>query len=93
MCTALGAEGSTKIQIQIREMADLTGLDEDTKNIAMKIMIAGHDGSHPHLPDVSAERAAVLLSLVKDLVYQLFTRTGNIRESAKLRKATIEGKN
>jgi hypothetical protein len=89
-CTALGAEGTTKVQAQIKEMAELTGLDEETKSIATEIMLAGHDGSHPHLPDVNIDRAVVLLSLLRDLAYQLFTRPGNIKESAKLRKTAID---
>jgi Domain of unknown function (DUF4145) len=90
ICTSLGAEGSTKVQAQITEMAELIELDAEGKKVALEIMIAGHDGSHPHLPDVNSDRAAVLLSLVQDLVYQLFTRPGKLNESAKLRKAAIE---
>ncbi len=92
ICTSLGVEGSTKVQAQIREMAELTGLDQETKDLAVEIMLAGHDGSHPHLPDVNADRAAVLLSLLRDLADQLFTRPGKIKVSAALRKAAIEEK-
>jgi hypothetical protein len=91
-CTSLGAQGTTKVQAQIKEMAELAGLDEETKTLAYEIMLSGHDGAHPHLPDVNADRAAVLLSLVQDLVYQLFTRPGRIQESASLRKQAIGDK-
>ena len=33
-----------------------------------------HDGVHPHLPKLSEERAAVLLELTRDALYQLFVR-------------------
>ncbi len=89
MCTELGAQGSTKVQAQISEMADLTGIDTETKSIALEIMLTGHDGSHPHLPDVNAARAGVLLELVRDLSCQLFTRPGNINKSAELRRTAI----
>jgi hypothetical protein len=89
ICTSLGAEGSTKVQAQIVEMAELIELDEETKKIALEVMLTGHDGAHPHLPNVNSDRAAVLLSLVRDLVYQIFTRPGKIKESVTLRKAAI----
>jgi hypothetical protein len=89
ICTSLGAEGSTKVQSQIIEMAELVGLDAETKQIALEIMLTGHDGSHPHLPDVNSERASVLLALVRDLAHQIFTRPGKIKESVALRKAAI----
>ncbi len=89
ICTHLGAESSTKIRTQIEEMAREASLDDETKRLALEIMMAGHDGSHPHLPDVSQERAAILLELVRDIVYQLFTRPGRIRQSSELRKAAI----
>lgn len=89
ICTIMGAESSTKVQAQIEEMANAAGLDDETERIAIEIMLAGHDGSHPHLPDVNSDRAAILLELVRDIVYQMFTRPGRIRQSAELRKAAI----
>lgn len=89
MCTNLGANASTKVQAQIEEMATLTGLDDEWKKLAVQVMLVGHDGSHPHLPDVNADRAAVLLSLLADLTYQLYTRPGKVREAAALRRDAI----
>jgi hypothetical protein len=73
-------------------MATLADLDESGKDAALQIMLVGHDGAHPHLPDVSAERADVLLALLRDIAYQMYTRPGKVRESAQLRKAAIEAK-
>ena len=92
ICTITGAGSSTKVQAQIEEMANAAGLDDETKRIAIEIMLAGHDGSHPHLPDVNSDRAAILLELVRDIVYQMFTRPGRIKQSAELRKAAIAAK-
>jgi len=52
-------------------------------------MLTGHDGAHPHLPEVGQERAAVLLSLLKDLVYELYTRPGKVKKAASLRQQSI----
>lgn len=90
ICVNLGANATTKVKAQIEEMIGLTGLGDEWKDLTLQIMFAGHDGSHPHLPDVNADRAAVLLSLIRDLTYQLYTRPGKVKEAALLRRDAIE---
>ena len=70
-------------------MVDIAGMDDEWKELALQIMLTGHDGAHPHLPDVDTGRAAVLLDLLRDLTYQLYTRPGNIRKAAELRQEAI----
>ena len=91
-CTNLGAGATTKVQQQIAEMIRITNLGEDWEEMAVQIMLSGHDGAHPHLPDMNAERARIMLSLLQDLMYQIYTRPGKIKESAILRKKAIEAK-
>ena len=88
--TDLGAKASSRVKKQIEEMADLSGLDDEMKELAIQIMLSGHDGSHPHLPEMNAERAQIILSLLRDLVYELYTRRGKIKEAATARQAAIE---
>ncbi|WP_420456891.1 DUF4145 domain-containing protein [Rubrivirga sp.] len=90
MCEQIGAKGSSKVQNQITEMIELTGLDDEWKELSSQIMLTGHDGAHPHLPEVNADRAVVLLSLLQDLTYQLYTRPGKVQEAALLRRQAIE---
>ncbi|MES1952584.1 hypothetical protein S4A8_17077 [Salinisphaera sp. S4-8] len=92
ICAELGAEGSNKVEKQIKQMFEITELDDQWEDLAKQIMLAGHDGAHPHLPEVNSNRAQVLLSLLRDLCYELFTRPGNIRASAALRAEAIEDK-
>ena len=92
ICTNLGAEATDKVKYQIDEMASITGLDDEWKELAYQIMLAGHDGAHPHLPEVDAERADLLLTLLRDIAYQLYTRPGKIKASAELRKKAIATK-
>ena len=92
ICTNLGAEKSSKIGDQLNELMELTGLEKETQELARQIMLSGHDGAHPHLPEVNEARARVLLGLLADLVYQIYTRQGKIREAAKLRQEAIERK-
>jgi hypothetical protein len=81
----LGAGASTKIEKQIDEMIELSGLDDEWKELAKQIMLSGHDGSHPHLPDMDMERSKIPVSLLQDLTYQLYTRPGKVKAAAELR--------
>ncbi len=92
ICTDLGADATSRVKSQINEMASLTGLDDDLKQLAIQIMLSGHDGSHPDLPEVNAQRSTVLLSLLRDLTYQLYTRPGKIKDAAQLREEAIQEK-
>lgn len=92
MCTNLGAGATTKVKQQIEDMVRITNLGKDWEEMAIQIMLSGHDGAHPHLPDMNAERARIMLSLLQDLMYQIYTRPGKIRESSTLREKAIEAK-
>lgn len=84
--TELGAEGTSKVQNQLAELKSTGVVDDETFAILKEIMLAGHDGAHPHLPKLNAGRAVVLLELMKDVLYQLFVRQAKIRESMELRR-------
>ena len=88
--THLGSEGSTKIQQQLENLYQMEVVEEETFEQLKAIMLAGHDGAHPHLPKLSAERADVLLELTKDALYQLFVRRVKIKESARLRSEAVK---
>ena len=86
----LGAKGKDKVQNQINELKELAEIDEETYEILKQIIISGHDGSHPHLPKLSPERAKILLELMKDVLYQVYIRKSKVKESMDLRKAQID---
>ncbi len=91
--TNLGAKAASKVKKQIEEMMDITELGNEWKDLAFQIMLSGHDGSHPNLPDVDVDRASVLLTLLQDLTYELYTRPGKVKEAAQLRQEAIDKKN
>ena len=90
--THLGSEGSTKVQQQLDDLRQMGVVEGEAFEQLKVIMLAGHDGAHPHLPKLSAERAAVLLELIKDALYQLFVRKAKIEESARLRSEAVKGR-
>tara|TARA_Y100001933_G_C18837861_1_gene496233 strand:+ start:61 stop:735 length:675 start_codon:yes stop_codon:yes gene_type:complete len=86
----IGAKGKSKVQNQIKEMKEMAEIDDETYEILSQIIIDGHDGAHPHLPSLSAERAEILLELLKDVMYQLFVRKGKLKKASELRKKQID---
>ena len=91
-CQYLGTGGSTKVEKQINELNELVGLDGETFSSLREIMLGGHDGAHPQLPAVDIDRAALLLQLLRDVTYQLFTRPGLVREAATKRAEAVHKK-
>lgn len=85
VATDLGADGSTKIEAQLKDLREMGIADDETFGQLKQIMLAGHDGAHPHLPKLSQDRAGILLQLMKDVLYQLYVRPGKVREAAELR--------
>jgi hypothetical protein len=61
-------------------------IDDETYELLKQIIVHGHDGAHPHLPALSVERAAVLLELMKDVLYQLYVRRAKLQEAMAARK-------
>ena len=90
VCTNIGAGATDKVKRQVDEMIELTGLGSEWKDLAIQIMLSGHNGAHPHLPDMNLDRSKVLLSLMQDLIYEIYTRPGKIREAAALRQKAIQ---
>jgi hypothetical protein len=90
VCESFGAEGSTKVQAQIQDLKAMGVADDETFTQLYQIMLTGHDGAHPHLPALSAARAAVLLQLMKDVLYQLYVRPAKIREASELRRQAVK---
>ena len=89
---SFGAEGSAKVKAQLQDLKNMGVADDDTFEQLRALMLAGHDGAHPHLPSLSPARAAVLLQLMKDVLYQLYVRPAKIREASELRKEAIAEK-
>lgn len=85
-----GAKSTSKVKKQVEEMSELLELDDETKAIALQIMLDGHDGAHPHLPPMNAERARILLEMLKALIHDLYTKPGNLRAALDARGASIE---
>lgn len=89
----LGAKGKDKVMQQLDDVKETTSMEDETYEIIKQIIISGHDGTHPHLPKLSSERAKILLELMKDVLYQLFVRKAKIQEAIVSRKKDIQNAN
>jgi len=92
VCADLGAKGKDKVLAQLQDLKDMAEIDDETFGLLKQVIIEGHDGAHPHLPKLNSNRAAVLLELMKDVLYQLYVRKGKLQEAMALRKHAIDGK-
>lgn len=88
----LGAEEKTRVKNQLQEAAELVGLDKQTEEIFNQIIVSGHDGAHPHLPEMNEERAGLLFVLMKDVLTELFVRKAKLQEAAEARQKAIEAR-
>ncbi len=86
----LGVDGNDKVKKQIIELKQIASIDDNTYKVLEQIIIAGHDGAHPHLPSLSSERAAILLVLMKDVLNELFIRKARVKKAMELRLKEIE---
>jgi Domain of unknown function (DUF4145) len=88
----LGAKGSDKVLAQLKDLKEMAEIDEETFDVLKQVIIGGHDAAHPHLPKLSPERAAVLLELMKDVLYQVYIRKTKVRDAIALRNKSAEPK-
>jgi len=94
--TQLGAKGKASVERQVQQAKDMGVLEDDTDETdesLEQIILGGHDGSHPNLPTLNKGRAKLLLALIKDVLYQLYVRPGQIKEAKGLRSKSIAEKN
>lgn len=87
--THLGATAKDSVKRQLDEVRKAAEIDDETYQILDAIILSGHDGAHPNLPELSEDRAVVLLELMKDVLYQLFVRKAKLQEVQNLRKQAI----
>lgn len=92
VATNLGATGTSKVEKQILDAKDTADMDDDTFAGLKEVMLGGHDGAHPHLPEVTTERAAVLVEMMKDVLTQIYVRKERIQTAMKLRQQAIAEK-
>ena len=86
-----GIESTTRIHNQLFHFIEQNN-DTELNDIFNELIKSGHDGSHPHLPEVTNDRAILMLTLMDDIFDQIYRRPGRIGEAKRLRDNVIEKK-
>jgi hypothetical protein len=89
----LGERGKLELFDTLQEIRTLAELDDETF-AALRGVLFGSDSdpwpSHPHL---DAERAGILLEVMRDLLYQTFVRKARLMQAMSFRKFVAPGHN
>jgi hypothetical protein len=82
----LGERGKLQLFDALQEIGALAELDEDTFSV-LRAVVFGSDGDPwPHQPKLSAERAGILLEVMRELLYQTFVRKARLLQAMTFRR-------
>lgn len=82
----LGERGKLELFDTLQEIRSLAELDDDTFSILRAVLFGSDSDPWPHQPDITAERAGVLLEVMRDLLYQTFVRKARLLQAMTFRK-------
>ena len=79
---SLGASATRRWQEQVREVLRIGELDARASDSIDAVLFA--EDSAP--PEIGADEAAVLVEVIKDLLYQSYVRTAKLQAAMKMRR-------
>ncbi|HEY1313498.1 MAG TPA: hypothetical protein VGE92_06465 [Steroidobacteraceae bacterium] len=82
----LGERGKLELFDSLQEVRSLAELDDDTFAALRSVLFGSDSDPWPHQPDISPERAGVLLEVMRDLLYQTFVRKARLLQAVTFRK-------
>jgi hypothetical protein len=82
----LGERGKLELFDKLQEIRTLAELEDGTFTV-LRAVLFGTDGDPwPHQPHLDAERAGVLLEVMRDLLYQTFVRKARLLQAMTFRR-------
>ena len=82
----LGERGKLELFDTLQEIRSLAELDGETFAALRAVLFGSDSDPWPHQPDVDAERAGILLEVMRDLLYQTFVRKARLLQAMTFRK-------
>ncbi|MDQ2871389.1 MAG: hypothetical protein M3S32_11635 [Acidobacteriota bacterium] len=79
----VGAGSPAPIIARLDDAMGLLGLADDWKSLLRRILTPPEGRSRAELPEINRERATVLLSVMRDLLYELYTRPARLKEAVR----------
>jgi hypothetical protein len=82
----LGDLGKLELFDALQQIRGLAELDEETFGTLRAVLFGSDTDPWPHQPDIDAQRAGILLEVMKDLLYQTFVRKGRLQQAMTVRR-------
>jgi hypothetical protein len=82
----LGERGKLELFDTLQEIRTLAELDDDTFAALRAVLFGNDNDPWPHQPDLNAERAGILLEVMRDLLYQTFVRKARLVQAVTFRR-------
>jgi hypothetical protein len=82
----LGERGKLEMFDTLQEIRTLAELDDDTFAALRAVLFGSDSDPWPHQPQIGAERAGVLLEVMRDLLYQTFVRKARLLQAMTFRR-------
>ena len=86
----LGENGRLRTFDQIAEARDMAEIDGETFAAIKKVLFGTDAETYPSLPELGPDEAAVLLELLKDILYQAYVRRGKLQQATMVRRFFAE---
>jgi hypothetical protein len=82
----LGERGKLELFDTLQEIRSLAELDDESFAILRAVLFGSDSDPWPHQPILNAERAGILLEVMRDLLYQTFVRKARLMQAMTFRK-------
>jgi hypothetical protein len=82
----LGERGKLELFDTLQEIRTLAELDDDTFAALRTVLFGSDSDPWPHQPHINAERAGVLLEVMRDMLYQTFVRKARLMQAMTFRR-------
>jgi hypothetical protein len=82
----LGERGKLQLFDTLHEIKMPVELDDDTFTALRAVLFGSDADPWPHQPHLNAERAGILLEVMRDLLYQTFVRKARLVQAVTFRK-------
>ena len=85
----LGERGKLDLFDTLQEIRELAELDDDSFGTLRAVLFGSDSDPWPNQPTLNAERAGVLLEVMRDLLYQTFVRKARLLQAMTFRKFVV----
>jgi hypothetical protein len=82
----LGESGKLRMFDQLNDVRALVGIEPETFQLLKAVIFGSPADSRPEPPNLDANSAAVVLEVMKDLLYEAYVRRGRLQQALLMRK-------